>query len=272
VRRMRKTGRADVDGGSLWFEVAGEGPPVVLIHAGLWDSRAWDAQFDVFAERFRVLRYDLRGYGRSSRPEPGVPYSHVRDLATVMDAAALDRAALVGNSIGGGVALDFMLTHPGRVTALVLVACSPNGMQETPEEETWWHERVEPIGDAVEAGDPERARRAQMRIWAPLGIDDPQGRRIFEIAMDNAHELTMDESAAERLDPPAAERLEEVSVPTLIVPADNDPPEMARATAMMATEIATARVVHLANVDHVVAMRAPDAFNEAVLAFLDEVA
>lgn len=265
---MAESAFVDVDGGRLWYEVAGDGPSVVLVHAGLWDSRAWDLQFDVFARRYRVLRYDVRGYGRSSRPEPGVPYSPVRDLAAVLDAAAIERAALVGNSMGGRIALDFTLTHPARVAAVVLVASAVGGLEDTDEDEAWWAERWPPLHDAVEAGDLERARRLQMDIWAPAGVDDENGRRIFEISLDNAHELTMDESGAEELDPPAISRLNEISVPTLILPADLDPPWMARANTVLATEIRTARVVHIPNVDHVVGMRAPEAFNDVVLLFL----
>jgi pimeloyl-ACP methyl ester carboxylesterase len=268
---MDDSGFVDVDGARLWYEVAGDGPAVVLIHPGLWDARAWDAQFGVFAERYRVLRYDVRGYGRSSRPTPGRAYSHVRDLTSVMDAAQIERAALVGCSMGGGVELDFALTHPDRVTALVLVASALGGLEETPEDETWFEERVTGIEEAMGSGDLERARRLQMNIWAPLGIDDPNGRRIFELAMENIHELTMDESGAEELAPPAVGRLGEIRVPTLVMPADHDPPFMLRAAAAMASEIPGARVVSLTNVDHVIAMRAPDEFNETVLAFIDDV-
>jgi pimeloyl-ACP methyl ester carboxylesterase len=268
---LSETGTVQVERGDLWFEVAGEGRPVVLIHPGLWDARAWDSQFEVFAQRYRVLRYDLRGYGRSSRPEPGASYSHVRDLGAVLDVAGIDRAALIGCSMGGGVELDFALTHPDRVTALVLVASALGGLEDTPEDEVWFEENVAGIDDAIEAGDLEKARRLQMRIWAPLGIEDPNGRRIFDLAMENVHELTMDESGAEEMDPPAVARLDEIRVPTLVMPADQDPPFMLRAAAAMASGIPNARVVRLTNVDHVIAMRAPDAFNRAVLAFLDEV-
>jgi 3-oxoadipate enol-lactonase len=264
-------GMVDVEGGRLWFEVAGEGPDVILIHPGLWDSRAWDAPFAAFAARYRVLRYDVRGYGRSSVPEAGAAYSHVRDLAAVMDAAGVDRAALVGNSMGGGIALDFTLVHPERVTALVLVASAVGGLEDTDEDEAWWRERWPPLEAAIEAGDVEEARRLQMEVWAPLGIDDPDGRRIYEISIDNAQELTMDESGAEQLDPPALARLHEIAVPSLILPADQDPPWMARGNAELATRIPTARVVHIPNVDHVIPMRAPDAFVETVGGFLDEV-
>jgi pimeloyl-ACP methyl ester carboxylesterase len=268
---VSETGFVDVEGGRLWFEVDGAGAAVALLHPGLWDARAWDGQFAVLARRHRVVRYDLRGYGRSSRPEPGVPYSHVRDLAAVLDAAGIERAAVVGNSMGGAVALDFALEHPERVTALVLVASAIGGLEDTDEDEAWWEERWPPMRDAIEAGDLERARRLQMEIWAPLGVEDDAGRRILEISLDNAHELTMDESGAVGLDPPAIRRLHEVTVPTLILPADLDPPWLHRANAILATEIPGARVAHLANVDHVIPMRAPGPFNDAVLDFLDQV-
>ncbi|MEX2204105.1 MAG: alpha/beta fold hydrolase [Actinomycetota bacterium] len=97
------TGDVEINGGRLEFDVAGDGPPVVFLHPGLWDRRTWDDQFGLFSKTYRVVRYDARGYGRSSRPEPGYPYSHVEDLAAVMDAAPVDRAALVGCSMGGGI-------------------------------------------------------------------------------------------------------------------------------------------------------------------------
>jgi pimeloyl-ACP methyl ester carboxylesterase len=268
---VRETGFVDVENGRVWYEVAGDGPAVVLLHPGLWDARAWDAQFDVFARRFRVLRYDMRGYGRSSRLQPGEPYSNVRDLTAVMDAVGIRRAAFVGNSIGGGVALDAALTHPDRAGALVLVASALGGIEPTPDEDAWFENQMSGIEAVIEAGDLRAARRIQMNVWAPLGVDDPEGRAIFGLAMENIHELTMDESGAEQLDPPAKDRLGEIRVPTLVLPADHDPPFVLRAAAALATGIRDARVVDIAHVDHVIPMRAPDAFNDAVLAFLDDV-
>src|SRR6266700_3805147 len=103
-----RSGSADVsDGGRLYWEEAGEGPPVVLIHAGLWDRRIWDEQMEPFAAAHRVVRYDLRGFGRSSPLER--PFSARRDLADLLDALAIEGTALVGCSIGGGLAVDFAL-------------------------------------------------------------------------------------------------------------------------------------------------------------------
>ncbi|HJS26075.1 MAG TPA: alpha/beta hydrolase [Actinomycetota bacterium] len=266
----------EVDRGRLYVEEAGVGPAVVFLHPGLWDSRTWDPQFASFAERYGVLRLDARGYGRSSRPEPGVPYSHARDLLVVLDDAGIERAALVGCSMGGATAIDFTLVHPDRVAALVLAAAGPSGFEGTPEEEAaweaWWAERDAPVDAAVEAGDLERAQDLRLAtMWAQLGTDDEGGRRIREIAFDNLHELTMDESTQIRLDPSAFSRLGEIAVPTLVLPADHDPPEMEPIALALAERIPDARLVRIPETDHVINLRRPDEFDRVVLEFLGEI-
>jgi len=263
------------EGARLYAEVSGDGPAVVFLHPGLWDSRTWDPQFASFAERYRVLRYDARGYGRSTRPEPGVPYSHVRDLVAVLDDVGIERAALVGCSMGGGIEIDFALEYPQRAAALVLVAPGLSGFEGTPEEEAAWEawsaEREAEIERAVEAGDLERAQDLRLQMWAPLGTDDEAGRRIREIAFDNMHELTMDESGEESIDSPAAGRLGEIDMPTLVLPADHDPPWHTRICDVLLAGIPNARLVQIPGTDHVINMRRPSEFNRVVLAFLDEV-
>jgi 3-oxoadipate enol-lactonase len=258
------------DGGNLAFEDVGEGPAVVLLHPGLWDMRTWDPQMRTFPEAgYRVIRYDLRGYGRSSRPT-AEPYSHVDDLWSVLDHLGVDQAALVGCSMGGRVAIDATLTDPARVWALVPAAAGVSGFEASAEEEDWWEDAMAPAYEAYDAGDMPAAQRGRLRIWAPLGTDDDAGAAIERIAMDNLHELTMDESGERQLDPPAANRLNEIDVPTLVIKAEHDPPFSRRATDVIATGIPSARVVML-DADHVVNLRAPSAFDAAVLPFLAEV-
>jgi 3-oxoadipate enol-lactonase len=272
-------GLLGLDGGTLAWESAGEGPGVVFLHPGLWDSRVWDEQFGVFSRTYRVLRYDLRGYGSSSRPEPGRPYSHVADLAAVMDAAGVDRAAMIGNSMGGRVAIDFALTYPGRVAALILAAPGLGGFEGTRREneiwEAWSDERESMIADAVAAeidGDYERAQDRRLQcLWAPLGMKDEAGRKIRQLAFDNIHELTMDESGERELDPPAAERLDEIHAPTLVLPADHDPPWHERMCEVLAEKVRGARLLRIPETDHVIPLRRPDEFNSVVMAFLGEV-
>ena len=264
---MKKT--LAVPGGHLAYEIMGEGPLVTLLHPGLWDMRTWDREFERWpSQGLRVLRYDLRGYGGSSRLEPGVPYSHIQDLTALLDEVGAASTALVGCSMGGGIAIDFTLEHADRVWALVAVAPGLGGFEPQPAEEAWWEARVGPIAAAVESGDLDRAQDLRLEMWAPLGTEDPAGARIREIAFDNLHELTMDESGEVELDPPAATRLGEITTPTLIVGAPHDPPHMRRVVDILATGIPGARSVTIEGADHVVNLRQPDAFEGATLPFL----
>ena len=261
------------DGAKLHFEIAGEGPVVTLIHPGLWDMRTWDREFRTLAEAgYRALRYDVRGYGKSSRPLPGATYSHVRDLEVLLEANEVVLTALVGCSMGGGIALDYALVHPEQIWALVPVATALGGFDSTEEEEEWWAQRDGPIEAAIEAGDLERAQDLLLEIWAPVGTSDEAGARIREIAFDNLHELLMDESGQERLDPPAAHRLAEIDVPTLILEAEHDPPDMHRIADFLVREIIGSRKAVVEGADHVVNMRQPERFEELVLPFLGDAA
>jgi pimeloyl-ACP methyl ester carboxylesterase len=264
-----RTGSVEVDGGTIVWDEAGAGPAVVLIHPGLWDRRTWDDQMTSFpAAGFRTIRYDVRGYGDSSRPS-GSPYSHVRDLAAVLDALEVAQAAIVGCSMGGAIGIDVTLEHPDRVWALVPVAAGLGGFEFTQEEEDWWGDVDEPIEAAIAAGDLETAQLLRLRIWAPLGLEDEAGRRIRDIAFDNLHDLTMDESAVEELDPPAAHRLQEIDTPTLVVKAEHDPADMRRISDAIAAGVLDGKIVML-DADHVVNVRRPEAFDATVLAFLEE--
>jgi 3-oxoadipate enol-lactonase len=268
--RARDKGRVRVADGELYYEIEGEGPHVTLIHPGLWDSRTWDPQVPVLVEAgYRVLRYDVRGYGRSSRL-PQATYSHVRDLLALMVALGVERSALISCSMGGEIALDFTLSHPERVDALVLAASGLGGYEGTPEENAWWEQTSKGVDAAIEAGDLEGAEDLRLAIWAPLGTDDAAGRRIREIAFDNIHELTMDESGGEELDPPALERLHEISVPTLVIDAADDVPTMHSIADILAAGIPGARKVVIENADHVVNLRQPEEFNRGMLGFLEE--
>lgn len=264
-------GTVPVDGGRLWFEQEGDGFPVMLLHPGLWDSRIWDEQFAAFSQRFRVVRYDLRGYGRSSRPIPGHAYSHVDDLLAVMAAAGLERAALVGNSLGGRVAIDAALTDPGRVSALVLAAPTVGGFEETDEEAAEYADVERAIEEATRAGDAERAMGLELSVWATaLGTEDPVGTRIRAIALDNVHVLTMDESGAARIDDAFA-RLGEIGAPALVLTADHDPPVFRRLGRAVADRIPDARWAEIADCDHVIPLRRPVEFDDVVLSFLNGV-
>lgn len=139
--------------GRLWFDERGKGPVVVLIHGGNMDSRMWDDQMAPFARSFRTIRYDVRPYGRSSTPTR-LSYAH-EDLRALLDHLKIDRAHLVGLSLGGRIAIDFALAYPERVDRLVLAGPGLSGFQFSPDD------RLAPMLDAAKKGDCARA----MDLW-----------------------------------------------------------------------------------------------------------
>jgi pimeloyl-ACP methyl ester carboxylesterase len=154
----------------LWHEVAGEGSPVFLIHAGIFDSRMWEPQWRTFPPVHRTVRCDLRGYGRT--PLPKETYSHAGDVAELLDQLRLARAALVGNSMGGAIALEVALARPDLVDRLVLVGSGLPGHE--------WSEQSRRFDEEEEAalarGDLEAAIEVGLRLW----VDGP-GRRHQEV-------------------------------------------------------------------------------------------
>jgi pimeloyl-ACP methyl ester carboxylesterase len=158
---------AEVNATRLYYEKAGSGPPVVLLHEAVTDSRMWDDQLGLLSARHLVVRYDMRGYGRS--PLPGGPYSHVDDLRALFDAIEIGRATLVGASLGGRVALEFALTDPERVRALLLAPAALGGHEWSQEVKESW--RAEDA--ALEAGDLDGAVEINLRQW----VDGPGAHR-----------------------------------------------------------------------------------------------
>jgi 3-oxoadipate enol-lactonase len=251
-------------GGRLWIEASGEGDPVVLLHSGLVDARMWDAQVEALgAAGYRPIRFDFRGFGRSDRPE--APYSHVADAVAVLDALEVDRAAVVGCSLGGALDLVLTLAHPDRVTALVLAGSGVPGYSD-------WSPRMRSIWDEVDRaakeGDLDRAHALDLSPWV-LDLGEPSDDLIRGIAWDNRHVLLIDEDLEVTPDEPVIERLGDISHPTLVTVGDRDIPEMLAIADLLADRIPNARgPLLILGADHLVPTRRPSEFNQATLDFL----
>ena len=126
------SGYAEVNGTRLYYEIAGEGDPIVLIHGFTVDTRMWDDQFNEFSSNYRVLRYDLRGYGKSAKPSDE-EYTDADDLMSLMKHHGIEHAHIIGLSMGGSIAMDFTLAHPEAVDALITVDTTLNGYTWTEE-------------------------------------------------------------------------------------------------------------------------------------------
>ena len=264
----RKNGTVSVDGAELYYETSGDGGPLVFVHAGIADGRMWETQIDVFEQRYRTIRHDMRGFGRSVMA-PGL-YSHHADLRALLDALDVGRATLVGCSMGGGAVIDFALGNPERVESLVLVGSAVGGFEfdEEPPEE--WDELV--VAD--EAGDLERVSELEVRMWVdgprrgPEAVDPAVRDLVREmnlIALQNeALEL------GEELEPetPAAIRLPEIKAPVLVLVGDEDRPRTLAAADLLAEKIPNTRKATITGAAHLPNMERPEEFNHLILNFL----
>lgn len=261
------SGFAAVEGAQLYYEVFGAGPPLVLLHAGWLDRRVWDAQIADLAGRFTLLRYDLRGFGRSSLPRQ--PYSDVQDLYGLLAALRIGRAALVGLSLGGMLAIDFALANPAMVSALVLAGAGLRGFTPSPEDEAT--ARTAAMLEAVRAGQRERALDLFVELW----VDGP-GRQAAPAVRDLVRAIAADYTFAHLAPgapppaqvPSAIERLASIRAPTLVLVGEHDQPQIQEIAGLLEVEIAGARRVLLPGAAHLPNLEQPALFNRAVLEFL----
>ena len=256
----------------LAYETTGEGAAVLLIHEGIADRTMWDPQWERWREWFTLIRYDQRGFGDSD--DPSGEYARHDDALEVLDAEGVERAAVVGASMGGAAALDLALSAPERVSALVAVVATPSGWEHSQELVA----RFEALEAAYERGGLEAVNEEELRMW----VDGP-GRRREDVepalretvARMNLSALEREE-AAERagagiepreLDPPAIGRLAEVSAPVLVVTGAFDQPSVSAGAAALAAGTG-ADLVEIADSAHLPSLERPDDFDRAVLPFL----
>jgi pimeloyl-ACP methyl ester carboxylesterase len=265
--QTRETGFAPVTGTQLAYEVRGQGSPLILIHGGLLDRRMWEEQVPVFAASFRVVRYDVRGFGQSQMGR--VPYSDAQDLAELLGFLGIQKACVLGLSWGSGIALDFTLHYPDIVETLLLAAPTVSGYKMTTAE---MRQRWQALVAAVEAND--RARLFD--LWAddpmmPQAQEYPAAhQRYRELLSEYSFVHYFSRGLQQPLGPSAAERLAEVQVPTLIIVGDRDSEEVLTQAELLVAGIATSRKVVVAGARHMLNMEQPLEFNRIVLEFLKQ--
>jgi 3-oxoadipate enol-lactonase len=261
---------ADVNDTRLHYEETGAGPALVLVHGHGLDRRMWDDQVPAFAPRRRVIRYDLRGYGRSALP--AAPFTHHDDLLALLDHLRVDRACVVGLSLGGSVAVNFALVHPARVRALVLVATSAVGGFFWPDELA---AAFAPIHEAGRRGDMALAKRLWLAMpWFAPAREHPELRaRLEAIVADYSGHHFAHDSLARSLKPPANDRLHEITAPTLVIVGERDLAYYNLPLAdRLASQIANAQKVVMTGVGHMANMEDSPTFNRVVLEFLARLA
>jgi pimeloyl-ACP methyl ester carboxylesterase len=258
---------ADVNGTRLYYESAGSGQAVVFVHGFTLDTRMWDDQFVPLARRFRAIRYDLRGFGKSALPTDQA-YSHVDDLNSLLDCLDVPQAHLVGLSKGGAVALDFALEYPQRTQTLVLIDTVLGGFHWSPEGSArdglvWQRAR--------EAGIP-AAKESWLThpLFAPAQRQPAVAARLVRIVDEYSGWHFIHANPERGLEPPAAQRLGELGMPVLAMVGEHDIPDFRQITDLVCQQVPQAKRLVVPGVGHMANMEAAELVTEAVLAFLTE--
>ena len=257
------SGYFEVDGGRLFYEAGGKGENIVLLHDGMVSNEIWDLQFPLLAKYYRVIRYDRRGYGRSS--DPGAPYSDIEDLNQLFVKLGINNATLFGMSSGGGCTIDFTLKYPEKVNALVLVGAVVGGYGYT----SHMTYRGGHLKNPEEMSDPGKA--AEYFIWS-----DP-----YEIYSENTEakkkvasilERTLHRSFDRRFYMPperiAARFLSEIKVPCLVLVGEYDIPDVHAHAGVISFGIYGSRREVIQNSGHLIPVERPVEFNKSVFRFL----
>lgn len=257
-----RAGFALVEDGRLYFEAEGDGCPVVLIAGGGgMDLRQWDGQFSALARTHRAVRFDPRGVGRSETP--AAAYSNMADLEALLDFLRIDEAVLVGLSSGGGIALDFAVTHPDRVRALVLSAPLVRGFEMS-------EDQKKRVAGFARASQGTVAEAVQVFLDDPYFVpapDNPEARRTAARLMtENARDIPP--GLALELDPPTVARLGEIRQPTLLLVGSLDHPDLHRRVAYLDGAMKDSTKVVIAGGGHMLNLEKPKDFGDAVLGFL----
>ncbi len=267
--------RIDTNGITIFYEDSapdGGGPAVVLIHGHSVDLRIWDEQVPALtAAGYRVIRYDVRGHGRSTAPPTGYTWeNYAADLGGLLDGLDVDAAHLVGHSMGGGIALQFALSTRGgaaRVLSLTLVDAALPGFAYSDE----FSNRIEELVAAVRAEGP---RAAFERLWLTHPLFD--GLRRFPDRFRRVRDMVLAYPAADYREgaspagysPTVIDRLGEITAPALVIVGEGDVPDFRLVADILAENLPRARELVLPDCGHVPPLEHPDSFNEALLAFL----
>ena len=261
-----ETGYINVEEGKLFYEMAGTGKCIVLIHDGLIHREVWDEQFLVFAKKYRVVRYDRRGYGKS--PNPHALFSDIEDLKQLFAQLKIDNAILIGMSSGGGLAIDFTLKYQQNVSALILSGAVVGGYNYSSHMMTRGG-RVDNLEELL--ADPQKM--IQYFGWEDPYQINPENIKAKEkcLKLLKAFPINVDFEKFNFMKPadrPAIKYLSEINVPTLILVGEYDIPDVHAHSGVIDAGIKNSKREIISNSGHLIPLDQPAAFNDAVMNFL----
>jgi 3-oxoadipate enol-lactonase len=262
----RTTAVLPLPGAGLAYQVTGDGPAVVLVHGFGLDMRMWEPQVEHLAARYRVVRYDCRGFGASGPFDPAVPYTHAGDLVALLDHLAIDQAVLAGLSFGGRVVLQTALAAPARVAGLVLLDAVLDGVPWDPESAG----ALDELARQVQAGGVRAGRAAWLAhpLFAAARQRPELAVQLAAMVAGYPGQHWLGRDPHRPAQPPPIEALADVATPALVVVGHRDVPGFREMSAVLARRIPGAGYRVVAGAGHMVNMEQPAAVNGLLTRFL----
>jgi 3-oxoadipate enol-lactonase len=266
VKTLGQTGFVNVNSIDVYYEVSGEGKPLVLLHGFPLDSRMWEPQMDALSKKFQVIRFDMRGLGKTI--DPGLPFTFYEDLHALLIKLDIQSANFIGVSFGGYAGVEFALAYPDMVQSLILV-CS-GGFAPISEDRQLLMKK---FYEELSSGNIERALEINLHLF----LDGPKqdigrvqiNREWLKEIFRDIYSKPMNQSKPKWLDPHPSERLSEVQVPTLVVSGELDHLDFIKTADLLVTNIPNAKHLTFKNSAHFPNIDSPDEFNEIVTSFIN---
>ena len=259
-----------VNNTNIYCEKAGEGEVLLLIHGAGGDRRYWDEQFLELALHFQVVRYDLRGFGKSDLPVEKEPYKHEDDLYALLKALNVEKAHIAGFSLGCKIAIDAYTLYPQIFKSIIAVGPYVTGYES--DAANRFFGALPGCADAYKESGQKGAAEyfANIPDFKPEHIDTSIKEKVLSICSEHSWWWTTHEDPAETVSPLAVTVLDNINVPVLIVTAEFDIDVCREVADFLQKHLLNSKRIDFPDASHFMLLERPNEFNQAVVSFIDE--
>lgn len=270
------SGFAEVNGTKLYYEVAGKGEPIIFVHGNFGDRRHWDYQFEQLSKSFKVVRYDVRGYGKSALPKPDETYYDTEDLKALLEYLNIKKAHICGVSMGSGIIVDFALEYPEMCLSIIPTGPWAVGFgtneYKSPAADSLFAVMAKTTTIAKEKG----SKEATDYFWTGNNVISPTANKskstldsLLQMGYEYSYWGFLNQNKRSFISPAAIGRLSQIEISTLIVTAEFDVVACIEIANLMEKDIKGSIKVSINGAGHLMNMDKPEEFNAQLVSFIE---
>lgn len=270
-----KTGFAEVNGTNLYYEVAGEGEPILFVHGNFGDCRHWEHQFKPLSKKYKVIRYDVRGYGKSANPKSDEEYYDTDDIKALLEFLGIEKGHICGLSMGSGIVVDFALTYPDKCISLIPIGPWAGGFG-TEGYKTAAGDTLNKIFYKVIQQLNEKGTKAATDYWwtgTKFVKSSVRSQKSMNELLKMGYEYDYwgfkNPNKRRGAQPVAISRLNEIKLPTLIVTSEYDLIPCIEIAETMKRDIKGSKLITIKDAGHCMNMDKPKEFNKVLTTFIE---